>query len=73
MKIFSNIYEMLNNSSFIYYQKKKERLQKRYVKGIKVFLKKKKKQLHGGEQDKNLFKHEKQKLVKHRKIVIKRG
>ena len=52
-----------------YYQNNKERLQKKLVKNIKVFLKKKKKkkQQYGREQYKNLLKDEKQKLVEYRK------
>ena len=53
------------DSSAKYYQAKKERLLKKPVKDIKVFLKKKKKkkQQYGGERYKNLSEDEKQKLI----------
>ena len=52
-----------------YYQENKERLQKKLVKDIKMFLKKKKKkkQQYGRERYKNLSEDEKQKLVEYRK------
>ena len=50
------------------YQKNKKRLQKKLVKDIKIFLKKKKKkQQYGCERYKNLSEEKKQKLVEYRK------
>ena len=56
-----------------YYQENKERLQKKLVKNIKIFLKKKKKKKqrqYGRERYKNLSDDEKQKLVEYRKNII---
>ena len=56
--------------SVTYYQKNKERLQKKLVKDIKIFLKKKRKKWqYGCERYKNLSKDEKQKPVEHRKKI----
>ena len=53
------------------YQKNKKRLQKKLVKDIKIFLKKKKKkQQYGCERYKNLSEEKKQKLVEYRKNII---
>ena len=54
-----------------YYQENKERLQKKLVKDIKMFLKKKKKkkQQYGPERYKNPSEDEKQKLVEYRKKI----
>ena len=55
---------MSENSSVKYYQENKERLQKKIVEDVKVFLKnKKKKQQYGCEQYKNLSERKKQELV----------
>ena len=54
-----------------YYQENKERLQKKLVKDIKTFLKKKKKQQHGRERYKNLSEGEKNNLVEYRKKFYK--
>ena len=64
---------MPKSSSAKYCQNSKERLQKKLVKDIKVFLKnkKKKKQTYGHEQYKNLPEDEKQKLSEYRKNIIK--
>ena len=65
---------MSENSSAKYYQDNKERLQKKFVKDIIAFLKKKmqqKKQQYGRERYKNLPKDEKQKLVRYRKKYYK--
>ena len=54
-----------------YYQENKERLQKKFVKDIKIFLnnkKKKKKRQYGRECYKDLLEDEKQKLVEYKKI-----
>ena len=50
-----------------YYQENKERLQKKLVKDVKIFLKKKKKkkQQDGCERYKNLSEDEKQNLVEY--------
>ena len=55
-----------------YYQENKERLQKKLVKDIKVFLRKKKekKQQYGRERYKNLSEDEKQNLAEYRKNII---
>ena len=45
---------MAKNLSAIYYQENKERLHKKHVKDIKIFLKKKKKQQYACEHHKNL-------------------
>ena len=60
---------MSKNSSAKYYQDNKERLQKKLVKDIKVFLKKKKKKKrqYGPERYEKLSEDEKQKLVAYRK------
>ena len=52
-----------------YYQENKERLQKKLVKDIKIFLKKKKekKRQYRRERYKNISGDEKQKLVEYRK------
>ena len=65
---------MSKDSSANYCQNKKERLQKNFVKDIKVFLKKKKKkkkQQEHCQQYKNLPEHEKQKLVEYRNKYYK--
>ena len=50
------------------YQENKERLQKKLVKDIKIFLKKKRKKWqYGCKRYKNLSKYEKQKPVEYRK------
>ena len=49
-----------------YCKKNKERLQKKTVKNIKIYLKNKKNQ-YGPERYKNLSKNEKQKLIERRK------
>ena len=64
---------MSKNLSAKYYQEIiKERLLKKLVKGIKIFLKKKKKKKwqHGLERYKNLSKDKKQKLVEYKKSII---
>ena len=55
-----------------YYQENKERLQKKLVKNIKIFLKKKKKkqQQYGCERYKNVLEDEKQKFIEYRKNMI---
>ena len=60
---------MFKKLSAKYYQENKERLQKKLVKDIKMFLKKKKKkkQQYGRERYKNLSEDEKQKLADYRK------
>ena len=60
---------MPKNLSAKYYRENKEILQKRLVKDIKIFLRKKKKknQQCGRERYKNLPEDEKQKLVEYRK------
>ena len=63
---------MFKKLSAKYYQENKERLQKKLVKDIKMFLKKKKKkkQQYSRERYKNLSEDEKQKLVEYRKKKI---
>ena len=63
---------MSKDSSAKYYQKNKERLQKKACKDTKVFLKKKKKkkQQYGCEQYKNLPEDGNQKLVEYKKNII---
>ena len=63
---------MSKDSSAIYSQENKERLQKKLVKNIRVFLKKKKKKKrqYGRERYKYLPEDEKQKLVEYRKKVL---
>ena len=51
--------------------KNKERIIKKPVKGIKIFLKKKKNNKYGCKRYKNLSEGEKQKLVEYRKILYK--
>ena len=60
---------MFKNLSGKYYQENKERLQKKLVKNIKIFLKKKKKkkQQCGRERYKSLSEDQKNKLVGYRK------
>ena len=60
---------MSKNLSAKYYQEDKESLQKKLVKNIKIFLrrKKKKKWQHGHEHYQNLTEDERQKLVEYRK------
>ena len=64
---------MSKDSSANYYQDNKERLQKKLLKDIKVFLKKKKekKRQYGCGQHKDLPEDRKQKLVEYRKNIIK--
>ena len=64
--MFTNISQ---NLSVKHYQENKERLQKKLVKDIKIFLrkKKKKKQQYDCERHKNLSKDEKNNMVGHRK------
>ena len=50
-----------------YYQENRERLQKRLMKDIKIFLKKNKKQLYGHKRYRNLSEDQKQKLAEYRK------
>ena len=57
---------MSKNLSAKYYQENKERLQKKLVKDIKIFLKKTKYQQFGRERYKNLSEDEKNKLVEYR-------
>ena len=60
------------DSSAKYYQNNKEILQKKLVKDIKVFIKKKKKkQQYGCKGYKNLSEDEKQKLLEYRKNYYK--
>ena len=63
---------MLKTLSVKYYQKNKERLQKKLAKDIKIFLKKKKekrkKKEYGCERYKNLLEDEKH--VEYRKNII---
>ena len=63
---------MSKNLPAKYYQEGKERLQKKLMKDIKIFLKKKKnkKRQYGRERYKNLLEDEKQKLVDYRKNII---
>ena len=63
---------MSKNLSAKYYQENKERLQKKLVKDIKIFLKEKKqkKRQYGGECYKNLSEDKKQKLVEYRKNLL---
>ena len=62
---------MSKHSSVKYYQYNKERLQKKHMKDIKAFLKKKKKKWqYGCEWYKNLPGYEKEKLIEYRKKVI---
>ena len=61
---------MPEDSSAKYYQDNKERLNKKLVKDIKVFQKKKKQQ-YGHERYKNLPENEKQKLFDYRKNTTK--
>ena len=59
---------MSKNLSAKYYQKNKERLQKKLVKDIKIFPKKKQKKSDKNcERYKNLSEDEKNKLVEYRK------
>ena len=58
---------MPKNLSAKYYQENKERLQKKLVKDIKIFLKKKKKREYGREHYKNLSEEERHKLFESRK------
>ena len=63
--------KMSKNSSAKYYQDNKEKLQKKLVKDIKVFLKKKKKKKrrYGRVRYRHLPEDEKQKLVGYRKKI----
>ena len=56
---------MSENISAKYYQENKEKIQKKLVKDIKIFLNKKKKQQYGHECYKNLSENERQKLVEY--------
>ena len=59
--------KIYKDSSSKYYQDNKEILQKKLIKDIKVFLKKKKKKAIIRERYKIFSKNEKQKLVEYRK------
>ena len=59
--------KIYKDSSSKYYQDNKEILQKKLIKDIKVFLKKKKKKAIIHERYKIFSKNEKQKLVEYRK------
>ena len=61
---------MAKNLSAIYYQENKERLHKKHVKDIKIFLKKKKKQQYACEHHKNLSEDEKNKLIEYRNKIL---
>ena len=62
---------MCRNLSAKCYQENKERLQKKFVKDVKIYLKKKiKNQRFDHERYKNLAEDEKQKLVEYRKKII---
>ena len=63
---------MSKNLPVKYYQEGKERLQKKLMKDIKIFLKKKKnkKRQYGRERYKNVLEDEKQKLVDYKKNII---
>ena len=63
--------KMYKNISAKYYQENKERLQKKLMKDIKIFLKKKKKkkQQNVQKQYKNLPEDEKQKLLSIGKVL----
>ena len=64
---------MSKHSSASYYKKNKERLQKKHVKDIKIFLKKKKKKRkYWHERYENLPKDEKQKFAHYRKKYFKK-
>ena len=58
---------MSKNLSAKYYQENKERLQKKLMKDIKIFLKKRKKATIWSRMLQNLSEDEKQKLVEYRK------
>ena len=64
---FLSYIKISNDSSAKYYQKNKERLQKKPVKDIEVFLKKKEKKQYGRERYKNLTENEKQILAEYRR------
>ena len=68
-KYFFIYIKLFKNLSGKYYQENKERLQKKLVKNIKIFLKKKieKKQQCRRERYKNLSEDQKNKLVEYRK------
>ena len=71
-KIFFTYIKTSKHSSGKYYKDNKERLQKKLVKDIKVFLNKKKKKLqYGPGRYKNLPVDEKQKLMECRKNITK--
>ena len=60
---------MSKNLSVKYYQENKEKLPKKLIKDIKMFLQKiKKKRQYGRECYKDLLEDEKQKLVEYKKI-----
>ena len=63
---------MSKDSSAKYYQSDKERLQKKFLKDVRVFLtkKKEKKWQYGCERYKNLPEDEKQKLIELQKKII---
>ena len=60
------------NLSAKYYQKNKEKIQKKLLKDIRIFSKeeKEKKQQYGHECYKNLSEDEKQKFVDYRKKIL---
>ena len=62
---------MSKNSSAKYHQDNNERLKKRPVKDIKIFLKKERNQKHSRERYKNLSEDEKKKLFEYKKNIIK--
>ena len=53
-----------------YYQENRERLQKKLMKDIKIFLKKNTKPLYGHKRYRNLSEDQKQKLAEYRKKTI---
>ena len=63
---------MSKDSSAKYYHSDKERLQKKFLKDVRVFLRKKKgkKWQYGCERYKNLPEDEKQKLIELQKKII---
>ena len=63
---------MCEKLSSKYYQQNKERLLKKLVKDIKIFLKKKKKKKrqYGHERYKNLLEDEKQELAAYRQKIV---
>ena len=60
---------MFKNLSAKYYQGNKKRIQKKLVRDIKIFLKKKKKNHYGCERYKNLSEDENHKLFEYKKIL----